>query len=148
MYMIPLRRSISCHPARFHGVVSDVFDRFFDRVDPDGRADEWLPAIDVSENDEAFTVIVDVPGLSAADIKLTAEDNTLTITGEKNESSEPDNESRRLTERRSGSFTRTIPLPADIDPENIKAACKDGVLTVTVPKAEQAKVIHVPINGE
>ncbi|MCD6364284.1 MAG: Hsp20/alpha crystallin family protein [Planctomycetes bacterium] len=148
MYMIPLRRSLEYRPPRYHDMVTAVFDNWFGQALTDGRAREWAPAIDVTQNDEAFVITAEVPGLSADDIKLSAEDNTLTIAGEKKDSQEHREQNHCIVERRFGSFERKISLPSDIDSDNIQAECKDGVLTVMLGKAAGAKVIHVPVRGQ
>lgn len=105
-----------------------------------------LPALrlatDIEEDDKAFTITADVPGMGKEDIKLKLLDHTLTITGErKEEAREGGEEGDKVAryERRYGSFMRTFALPKNVDADGITATAKDGVLRVVIPKVEEAK---------
>eukprot|EP00775_Hariotina_reticulata_P005766 gene5766-6006_t len=104
-----------------------------------------LPALrlatDIEESDKAFIITADVPGMSKDNIKLQVLENTLTISGERNEETreEGDKDKPARYERRFGSFSRSFTLPKNVDVEGISANAKDGVLTVTIPKVEEEK---------
>ena len=97
------------------------------------------PSIDVSETDTEMTVDAELPGVEENDIDVTLTDNLLTIRGEKKQEKEEKKKDYRLTERSYGSFSRSMTLPFDADPNKIKAAFKDGVLTITLPKPPEVK---------
>jgi HSP20 family protein len=104
-------------------------------------------ATDIHEEGTAFVVKADVPGMSKEDIKLKLHDGTLLISGERKEEKENKEGESAWVERSFGSFMRSFKLPPNVDAEGITAACKDGVLTVTIPKTEvkepEAKEIPV-----
>ena len=125
-----------------------LFDRFFDHPGLWGTETSWAPAIDIAQNDDAVTVRAEVPGLTAEEITLSVQDDTLTISGEKKDSSEQSKENYYHVERSYGRFQRVLTLPTDIDAEKIEATCKDGVLTVRLPKAERVKPRKIAVTGE
>jgi len=97
------------------------------------------PAIDIVEKDNAFEVTAELPGLDANNIDLQLADGVLTIKGEKSEQKEETAKDRFVSERRYGSFRRTLRLPDSVDADKIEASYKSGVLTITLPKSAQAK---------
>ena len=94
------------------------------------------PAVDVVEKENAFELTAELPGLDAKNIELSLQDDVLTIKGEKNEEKTRD---RFVSERRYGSFRRSLQLPVSVDPAKIEASYKSGVLSVKLPKSEEAK---------
>jgi HSP20 family protein len=112
----------------------------FDRIA--GRAfsrDTWVPALDVRESEDRFDVTVDLPGLEPGDVNVTFEDGMLSITGKREFSAEDRGETWHRIERSFGTFARSMRLPQTADTERIEATFDNGVLTVSVPKTEQAK---------
>jgi HSP20 family protein len=97
------------------------------------------PAIDIVEKDKAFEVTAELPGLDAKDIELQLADGMLTIKGEKQEEREEKTKDRYVSERRYGSFRRSLQVPGSVDAEKIEATYKSGVLTVTLPKSPEAE---------
>ena len=95
--------------------------------------------IDASEDDKAYHVTAELPGLSEKDVEVTFADNTLTISGEKKEEKEVNEENYHRRERSFGSFRRSFTLPAEVDEEKIGASFKDGVMTIDLPKSQQAQ---------
>jgi len=102
-----------------------------------GLAD--LPRMNVEETDREIVVTADLPGLEEKDVQVTVDDDVLTVRGERKEEREEKRKDYHLMERSFGSFHRTLPLPAGVDKEKIKAALKKGVLTVTLPKRPEAR---------
>lgn len=105
----------------------------------------WHPSVDVYENEDSYVLKADLPGVSKEDIKIDINNNALTLKGEKKfeEKAEKDNYVR--IERSYGSFSRTFALSDKVDTENIKAAYKDGVLEVTLPKKAEAKPREIKV---
>jgi HSP20 family protein len=97
------------------------------------------PRVDVGETETEVTVEAELPGVDEKDIDVTLVDNLLTIKGEKKQEKEEKRKDYHLTERSYGSFSRSMALPFDADPDKIKAAFKDGVLTITLPKPPEIK---------
>ena len=96
-------------------------------------------ALDVMENPDSYVVKASVPGIKPEDIEVTIDNNMLTIKGETKEESEHEDGNYHLRERRSGSFYRSVSLPANVKEDKIEAVNENGVLTLTLPKAEEAK---------
>ena len=99
----------------------------------------WVPALDVRETEDRFAVTVDLPGLEPGDVEVTFEDGTLTIRGSREFSREQEEEQFHRIERSYGSFARSIRLPRVADTDRIDASFDKGVLTVEVPKRDEAK---------
>lgn len=95
--------------------------------------------VDASEDEKAYHVTVELPGLSEKDVEVTFADNTLTIAGEKKEEKEVKEENYHRRERSFGSFRRSFTLPAEVDEEKIAASFKDGVMTIDLPKSKSAQ---------
>jgi HSP20 family protein len=102
---------------------------------------QQMPQVDISESDEALYVTVDVPGYDSKDIDVRVEGDTLRIAGKTNVESGDKSKNRtwHRLERRQQSFERAFTLPATVDPHKTDATCKNGVLTITLPKREDAK---------
>lgn len=96
------------------------------------------PAVDVIDNDKAYVVTAELPGMSEGDIEVKYVDQTLTIRGEKKEEKEEKEQNRYLAERRYGLFQRAFQVPNGVDGDKIEATFKNGVLTVTLPKTAEA----------
>lgn len=106
-------------------------------------------ALDVRETPEKFVVTASVPGVPSSDIDITVLGETLRIRGHRKEELEESPEGSRwlLRERRFGAFERTVSLPSTVDSEGAAADFKDGVLTITLPKADIAKPRSIPVRG-
>ena len=105
----------------------------------------WAPAVDIYQTNDDVVAVVELPGMRKEDIELSLHDGILTISGErKEEGAEGDKTAR--TERFVGRFRRSISLPTRVDSNNVKAAYKDGILTVTLPKAEEVKPKQIQVN--
>jgi HSP20 family protein len=99
----------------------------------------WFAPTDVSEDADGIRISLEVPGVNPDDVKLSLENNLLTIRGEKRHQAEQKNERLHRFERTYGTFERTFVLPSTVDPEKIEARYEHGVLLVSIPKAERAK---------
>lgn len=100
---------------------------------------EWMPPFDVSETEGEIIVKAEIPGMKVEDIDITLTDGLLTIKGERKMEKEDKQENYHRIERQYGSFSRSLNLGLKVEAESIDAAYKDGVLTVTLPKAEEDK---------
>jgi HSP20 family protein len=138
-------------PQALFGFHND-FNRFFEGFrnawgNGDSRPVAWRPSMDVSETEQAVVVQVDLPGLSREEIKVNVDKNVLTVHGEKRHESEEDEKRFHWTERTYGSFKRSFTLPSAVDAEKISAAYTDGVLTLTLPKTEEARPKEIEIKA-
>ncbi|HVX76925.1 MAG TPA: Hsp20/alpha crystallin family protein [Bradyrhizobium sp.] len=107
------------------------------------------PAVDIAEKDNAFEITAELPGLDIKDISLQLSDGILTIKGEKKEEKEERAKDRYVSERRYGSFRRSLQIPSSVDADKIEANYKSGVLTVTLPKSAEAqkKQKNIPVTA-
>lgn len=125
------------------------FDRLFENALDmpafSGDTTTWGLALDLIENEDAYVVTASVPGIDPEDLEITMSDNTLSIRGEFKKDEETQQEQYRLRERRYGSFARSVTLPTTVNREAIEAAYNDGILTLTVPKAEEVKPKRIAI---
>jgi HSP20 family protein len=112
-----------------------------------GRAEGWLPPVDVSENDEEVMVRLEAPGVSARDIDITVAGTTLNITGKKEEREECEQEDFYRCERRFGAFRRAIDLPESIDPDRVSADSENGVITVRIAKKPGQRTRRVEVKS-
>ena len=122
--------------------LSQFFDSSFGSISP------WLgrpPAIDIEETDDAFIVEADAPGVKRKDLTIELQDHELVIHGEYHERERTGRLRRK--ERRSGQFDYRVTIPGKIDPDSVEANLNDGVLTITMKKAEEAKSRRIEING-
>ncbi|MBX2886643.1 MAG: Hsp20/alpha crystallin family protein [Granulosicoccus sp.] len=109
----------------------------------------WSPAADVTEHEDNFKVVVDVPGLTAAEIEVTVEKQVLSISGRR-ESPNTDEEKAPAyarQERRSGEFVRRFTLPDSVDVDAISADVDHGILTVVIPKSSETTLRKISVNG-
>ncbi len=138
------RRELSGLRRDFEGLL----DRFFEDWPRWRESGQWWPSVDVAEDKDKLTVTAEVPGLEAEDIDISLTGETLTIKGEKKRESEAKEENYHRVERSYGSFVRSFRLPAEVDPDKVKASYKKGVLTLTLPKAAEAKSKKIHIEAK
>ena len=134
---------------RFHSEVDRLFDRFFGQPFGSPTLQTWgaaWPSIDISEEDDALIVAADVPGVAAGDLEVSVSGDVLTLSGQKREESEERHEGFYHSERRFGSFRRTVPLPTSVDREEITAETRDGVLRIRLPKTKEAAAKRIPVS--
>jgi HSP20 family protein len=106
----------------------------------------WSPALDLYQNSDNVVAVLELPGMRKEDIEISLHDGTLTISGERGSASENGEKAER-TERYVGSFRRSISLPVRVDAGKVNATYRDGILTVTLPKAEEAKPKRIEVAG-
>jgi HSP20 family protein len=107
----------------------------------------WTPPLDVFETPEKVNVLVELPGMSASDVEITVEDNVLTLQGDRPFYQGASEEAFHRIERRFGPFRRRIALPKQSDTERISASMEEGVLTIEVPKVEQARPGRIEVKA-
>ena len=136
-------------PRELFGFGRDM-DRLFDGLwsNGDGAAPReavWRPSVDIRETDHEFLIHADLPGIGKEDLEITVVDGRLMIKGQRHREKESKEGGAHRVERAHGTFTRTFDLPAAVDTEAVAATYKDGVLSVTVPKAEEAKPKQIEV---
>ncbi len=122
------------------------FDNFFS-IGPSSMGEShWMPKIDMTEDEKAIYVKAEIPGLEEKNLSVSVQNGNLTISGVKSEEKEEKNKRYHLSERRFGSFYRSISLPTGIKADKITARYRNGVLTVEMPRSEEAKEKRIPIS--
>lgn len=109
------------------------------------EAGAFLPPLDVIDGKEAVTVKMEIPGMRKEDVEIVFKDDILSVRGEKKAEKEEKGENRYYLERTFGSFSRSVRIPAKVKAQEVKASFKDGILEITLPKAEEAKVREVKV---
>lgn len=131
---------------RLNSMLDDAFSAWpFQGQENGAVTSSWLPATDVFEDKDTVKIVAEVPGVRPEDVKISLENNLLTIRGEKRQQAEEKTERVHRYERTYGSFERAFSLPTTVDPEKIAASYANGLLTVTIPKAERARPREIPV---
>lgn len=134
--------------ATLQNEMNRLFGTFFDTptaAASGNRARRWMPAMDLVETAEHFTLRADLPGLAEGDVTIEVEDRTLTLAGERKPEHEGNGEGYYRLERASGPFARSLTLPEGVDADQIAARFENGVLEVRIPKPEERKPRRVAI---
>jgi HSP20 family protein len=124
--------------------------RLLERTGGDGFAEVGagvFPPINVTQDNDNFYVRAEVPGIKASELSLSTLRNRLSISGKRAIPREHERTSYHRQERAEGSFNRTLTLPTEVDSERVEAHCADGILTVTLPKAEAAKPRQITVRS-
>ncbi len=129
---------------RFNRLFNESFSGFFSGEELTGR--DWAPPVDIYETDENLVLKAELAGVDPKNVDVRVEENTLYLKGQRNFEKEVKGENYRRMERSYGSFARTFALPSSIDADKVAAEYKDGVLTLTIPKREEAKPKTIKIN--
>ena len=141
------------NPMREMETLQNRINRLFDRgffpslsLDDDMSLGNWRPAVDIYENDDTLVVKVELPGVDKNDITVDLKDGVLTLSGKRSHEKEVKEENYYRKESVHGSFHRSFNVPAEIDPDKIKAEFKDGILKVEIPKPEEKKPKKIAVN--
>jgi HSP20 family protein len=133
---------------RLDSILNDAFGAWPGSGEGGAMTSAWLPAVDVMEDKECVRITAELPGVRQEDVRLSLENSLLTIRGEKKSQVEEKRDRAHRVERQYGSFERSFSLPSTVDVERIEARFTDGVLTVTLPKAEKAKPRQIEIKAQ
>ncbi len=129
----------------------DEIDRLFEAPlaalsGPSQLLSGWAPALDVFENKDSLVVKTELPGMKKEDINVSFQDGALTISGERKGQENYEDAEVYRSERFVGRFQRTVTLPTPVNGDKVKAHYTDGVLTITLPKTEEAKPKQINVN--
>jgi len=125
--------------------INRMFHEFFGGS-PESNLTSWAPAVDIFENEHELVVKADLPDVKPGELDIRVENNILTIRGERKFEKKVDEKNYLRVERSYGSFSRSFSLANTVNSEAIKADYKDGVLTLTIPKREEAKPKQIKVN--
>ncbi|NOR17694.1 Hsp20 family protein [candidate division WOR-3 bacterium] len=126
----------------------DDMDRFFETFfgqHPEDREGFWTPILDIEESNGNIVVKAEIPGMEKDEIKVSVRNNMLSISGERKQEIETKDKTFHRIERSYGKFSRIITLPSEVDADKIKAAYKDGVLNIILPKPESMKPKQIEV---
>ncbi|MDE0297567.1 MAG: Hsp20/alpha crystallin family protein [Candidatus Poribacteria bacterium] len=129
--------------------IDRIFDNFFHNQSEARPATDstWSPPVDVVDSEDHVEFHAEVPGMTEDDVKVSITENVLNITGEKKTESEDSKDGYHLSERSHGQFQRSFTLPGNLVTEDIAASCKNGVLSISVPKVKKEEARQIPVNA-
>lgn len=129
----------------FQREIDRMFDRFRGGIVDDGTTSTFLPAVDIIEEKDEYIVKLELPGVNKNDVKITVQNDILTIKGEKKSEHESKDKNYHRMERAYGVFQRSFTLPSSVNSDKIDASYNNGVLTITLPKVEEAKPKEIEV---
>jgi HSP20 family protein len=134
-------------PDVFSGLsrLNRLMDEALAGFDGESVSSAWTPTVDIREDPDHVTITMDLPGVKPEDVKISLENQVLTVRGEKQQVEEKKDERWHRYERSYGSFERSFTLPSTVEPERIEATTDNGVLTVRIPKTENARPREIPV---
>ncbi|HEX7047900.1 MAG TPA: Hsp20/alpha crystallin family protein [Gammaproteobacteria bacterium] len=133
--------------SQLHNEINRLFDNLGGASEEEGTVADWMPAVDVTEEENRYVLHADVPGVNAKDIEITLENGILTIRGRREATRNEGAQGYRRVERMHGSFFRRFTLPDTADAEKISAQSKNGVLELVIPKQEKTQPRRITVNG-
>jgi HSP20 family protein len=116
------------------------------RREPQTTFEEFLPSLEFKEDENQFQLHLDIPGMERKDLDISVSGNVLTVKGERKEEEHKKGKGYFYSERRYGSFQRSVELPVEVDADKVAANYKDGVLELTLPKSEKAKPKQIKVD--
>ena len=128
--------------------INRFFNAAFDRSLSEASLTAWAPAVDIYETEQTLVVKADLPDIKPEELDIRVENNILTIRGERKFEKKVEEDKYLRVERSYGSFSRSFSLANTVNAEAIKAEHKNGVLTLTIPKREEAKPKQIKVNVE
>ena len=122
-------------------LMDEAFNDFLAPVAPgdESLGTDWMPVVDIREDDEKLMFLAEMPGLDRDQVELTLENNVLTLSGERKLERDEEKEHYHRIERAYGSFSRSFRLPSNVDTQQAKATFKDGLLSIELPKSESTR---------
>jgi len=128
--------------------INRLFNEAFDRTSDEANLTTWAPAVDIYETEHELVVKADIPEIKPEELDIRVENNILTIRGERKFEKKVNEDNYLRVERSYGSFSRSFSLANTVNAEAIKADYKNGVLTLSIPKREEAKPKQIKVNVE
>jgi HSP20 family protein len=126
--------------------INRLFNDTFERTGQESNLTTWAPAVDIYENEHELVVKADLPDIDPKDLDIRVENNILTIRGERKFEKKVNEDNYLRVERAYGAFSRSFALANTVNPDGIKADYQNGVLTLVIPKREEAKPKQIKVN--
>lgn len=149
----PVRDVTAWHPitdfasefASMQREIDRMFDGFRGGTVDENASSLLMPVVDIAERENDYQIKVELPGVEKNDVRITVQNDVLTIRGEKEKGTEQKNENYRRVERSYGSFQRSFAMPTSVQSDKIEASYDNGILTITLPKLEEAKPKEIEV---
>ena len=149
----PLREVAAWHPVNdlateimnMQQEIDRTFNGFMGGLVDEGPTSKLLPAVDVVEHENEYVVQVELPGVNKEEVKITVQNDILTIRGEKHQEKESKSKNYHRVERSFGSFHRSFTLPSSVQSDKIEATYQNGILTIHLPKVAEAKPKEIEV---
>jgi HSP20 family protein len=125
--------------------IDKMFDRFRGGIVDESGATAFMPVVDIIEGTNQYELKVELPGVKKEDVKITIQNGVLTIRGEKKQETHQQGENVHRVERSYGAFQRSFTLPTSVKNEKVEAAYDDGILSISLPKSEEAKPKEIEV---
>ena len=135
---------------QLHSEIDRLFENRagrFSENDSHVSTSDWVPAVDIREEDQRYVIHADVPGVNPADIEIDMADGVLSIKGQRKSETEEEREGYKRMERVRGSFFRRFSLPDTVDADGVSAKDNDGVLEIVIPKQEKVQPRRIQVQG-
>ena len=135
------------YPYNTFNAFNQLFNAAGNATNTESKASAWSPAVDITEKENTFEIIADVPGMSAEDVEISVEKRVLLVSGSRSSNVTGDKDSTVRSERVSGTFNRRFTLPDSVDVDGIEAKVTNGVLTVSIPKTAESTTRKIAVQG-
>jgi HSP20 family protein len=145
--MLPALRSQLGELDRMRREMDRIWDNITRDRYPSTFEQDWVPSLDLSDTGDSLVAELEVPGMDSKDIDISITGTVLTVSGEKKRKREEKEHNYHLVERSYGKFVRSVRLPSTVDPDRVEASYKDGILTITMDKVEQAKTKKIEVKA-
>ena len=145
--MLPALRSQLGELDRMRREMDRLWESFTREHFPSTFDYDWVPSLDLSDRGERLVAELEVPGMDPKDINISVTGDLLTVSGEKKREKEEKERNCHLVERSYGKFSRSIRLPSIVDPDRVEASYKEGILTITLDKTEQAMTKKIAVKA-
>ena len=135
-------------PVNLFNQFNDEMNRYFSltRTGAANQEHDWVPTVDIREEDKQYLLTADIPGVNRKDIEITLEEGVLTVKGERNTESDASEQGYRRRERTHGTFMRQFTLPDTVNATSISATARDGVLEITIPKQDKPEARKIAVS--
>jgi len=135
-------------PVNLFNQFNDEMNRYFSltRAGAANQEQDWMPAVDIREEDSRYLLTADIPGVDRKDVEITLEEGVLTVKGERSTKTEVAEEGYRRRERTYGTFMRQFTLPETVDTGSISATASDGVLEIEIPKQDKPEPRRITVS--
>ena len=143
--MPPTKKTVTQELEDMRRAMDRIWDRYSGEFFPSTFEKKWFPPLNLAETGDCLVAEIEVPGVSPGNIDISITEDRLTISGEKKQRKEEEELEYQMIERRYGKFSRPIQLPSLVNPDQVEAYYKDGVLRITMAKKEKAKAARIKV---